>query len=423
MAQGNQGGRQNNGGQQHQQMRENEVITAHETIKQVLRELNSRGKELRPVLPQDIPFDGFLANVNTALRTNPDLLQCSFDSIVNACVKAAYDGLRIDGREAALVVAEESYKEGSQWKKRKVARYMPMVFGLIKQILDCGAALAVKAVIVYREEARTGRFKLLEGTVQGIHHEPILEGDKGDMIGAYAIATITPGVFKFEWMDKVAIEDVQAESRTDKVWKRWPTEMWKKTAIRRLRKTLNGTSRIIDMEAKELFPQFAQSTHPQLGHNQQSSMPARPTREGSAQLEHDNSQPFSDFGGNDERERQPVEQSRSAQGQRDDRQEQRQQEQKSQRNDPKRAEPELPADDMEWGVWDVEMKGLIGKAKSIEALQELQEKHLPTIDVAPKRFQDAVTQAFTDRAADVAAGPGDGAAADDGQGNTAAGDE
>jgi recombinational DNA repair protein RecT len=418
-------GRSGNGSQQqHQQIQPNAALSHLETVKSVLRELNARGKELRPILPVDIPFDAFLANVNTALRNNPSLLECTFDSIVAACVKGAYDGLRLDGREAAIVVADESYKDQrNQWQKRKVARYMPMVFGLIKQILDCGAALTVKAIIVYSEEAKTGRFRMLEGTVQGIHHEPILEGDKGHMIGAYAIAMVKPNVFKFEWMDRIAIEDVQKEAKTDKVWLRWPTEMWKKTAIRRLRKSLAGTSRIIDMEATEMFPQFDKSLpHPQLaemGHNQQSSMPARPTRENYGALEHDNSQPFSNFGNaTDERELVDRDQQRG-----DDRQQQQSQQQDPARSDPARQDAQIPADDAEWGVWEIEMTSLIEKVTDLEALGALHATNEDALNAAPDRFLDPVQQAFTDRAADLAADTNDGAAAGDGQNDTAAGDD
>jgi len=416
--QGGNGQKSNQGNGRHEQMRENEVMSAEGRIRDVLRELDARGDELRPILPRDIPFEGFLANVNTALRNNPKLLRCTFDSLVNACVKAAYDGLRIDGREAAIVDAEERYNDGGVWKSRAVARYMPMVFGLIKQILDCGAALAVKAVIVYSHEEQTGRFKLLEGTVQEIHHEPILTGEKGEMIGAYALATIAPGVFKYEWMDKPAILDVKAESKTDKVWTRWPTEMWKKTVIRRLRKSLNGTSRIIDMEAREIFPHFDSSQpHPQLA-----SAPPRPTR-GAPLLEQDRSQPFNDFSGNQQDDRERVIDNRQQEQERQQDRRAAASQEDVQRSDPKREQAQIPADDAEWGVWGVEIESLIDRSQSTKELADLQKRNAATLREASKPVRDRISQKFTDRAADIAAGPDGGAAAGEAGDNSSAAGE
>lgn len=397
---GNQGARRDNNGGGHQQMQQNEVMSAGEKLNTVLRQLTERGDELADVLPADVKLEAFLASVNQALRNNPKLLRCTGASLVDACVKAAYDGLRIDGREAAIVDAEESYKEGNVWKKRTVARYMPMVFGLIKQILQSGAAVAVKAVIVYANEAKSGRFTLLEGTTPGIHHQPFIEGEnRGDMIGVYAIATLASGVHKFEWMDRVAVLDVQKESKTDKVWTRWPTEMWKKTVIRRLRKSLAGTSNIRDMEAAAMFPQFDRTTpHPQMA-----SLPAppRPTRaaltdragtESGSPLEFDRSTG------------EVVEQERDQQ--QDDRREQRQDMRESandgQREQQDQREPEvaLPEDDIAWTAWGDALEKAINDAKDAAAVDQAWAAAAAIYKHAPRGLKNRLSGAVTDRNAD-----------------------
>jgi recombination protein RecT len=392
------------GGNQHQPMAQNEVVSASEKLRQVLETLEQRGDELAGVLPRDVSLDAFLANVNQALRNNPKLLSCTFASIIDACVKAAYDGLRIDGKEAAIVDANERYQVGSAWKNRMVARYMPMVFGLIKQILQSGAALTVKAVIVYRNETLfdpalgRARFQLLEGTTPGIHHEPLLEGDKGEMIGAYAIAEVQRGVFKHEWMDKAAILDVQAESKTDKVWKRWPTEMWKKTVVRRLRKSLAGTSQIRDMEAAQMFPQFDRTApHPQL------AAPAgvRPTRAALIDQSGTGSGVPLDLGASDDAEM--VE--RGDQG---DEQQQRQQD--APREEAQgQAEPsiDLPENDVAWAVWGDELEGKIASAPSAERLDEIWREAQPVFKHAKKAIRDRITAKVTTRNTDLALGGAD----------------
>ena len=411
---GGQRGGNNRQNDQHQPMTGNEVISTEERLRRVLHALNQRGEELASVLPADITLVSFIANVNGALRNNPKLLRCTFESIINACVKAAYDGLRIDGKEAAIVDAKERYQDPAdrQWKERDVARYMPMVFGLIKQILQCGAALTVKAVIVYRRElteispiSGKPRFMLLEGTTPGIHHEPIVDGsDKGEMVGAYAVAEVKPGVFKHEWMDKAAILDVQEESKTDKVWKRWPTEMWKKTVVRRLRKSLSGTSQIRDMEAAMMFPHFDKTvSHPQLA----APAGARPTRAALSDYSGSESGVPLDLGAesegvvidrNAEQQREEPREQRAAQGQ----------------GTPEPEEPrvELPANDVEWAVWGDELEGKIAKAKDAEALDAVWVEAQPVMKHASKAIRARINGKVTERNTDLALGEGGAGDAD-----------
>jgi phage RecT family recombinase len=417
MAQNNRG----NGGNNRQDDRQaplqnNDAESLGERLNAVLRALDLRGEELAHVLPKDVTLDAFLANVNQALRNNPKLLRCTFPSIVDACVKAAYDGLRIDGKEAAIIDAEDNYKDGTVWKKRSVARYMPMVFGLIKQILQTGAALSVKAVIVYKRETTEinpidgkPHFMLLEGTNPGIHHSPILFGDKGEMVGVYAVAEIQAGVFKHEWMDKVAVLDVMEVSKTDKVWNRWPTEMWKKSVIRRLRKSLAGTSLIRDMEAQQMFPQFDRTApHPQLAGVPHFSAPAgaRPMRGMIDDQRGTGSGVPLDLG----RDGEGVEMDR---GEAEDRENAREQQQSQNASREQQREPEvqLPENEQAWGIWGVDLEAKIEAAKTTEEVDQIWRDAAPITKHAKKAVRDRLTSKVTERNTNFAmdaAGAGDG---------------
>lgn len=404
----NRGGNNNRQQEQHHQpMQQNEVVTAQEKLNQVLQALDERGEELAGVLPRDVTLTAFLANVNQALRNNPKLLRCTFSSIVNACVKAAYDGLRIDGKEAAIVDAKESYKDGGAWKERDVARYMPMVFGLIKQILQSGAALTVKAVIVYQRELTTinpvdgkPHFMLLEGTTPGIHHAPILFGEKGDPVGCYSIAEIQRGIFKFEWMDRIAILDVQKEAKTDKVWKRWPTEMWKKTVIRRLRKSLAGTSQIRDMEAAEMFAQFDRTQpHPQLASPMTTP---RPMRALPNQVGTESGVPL-DLGSGDEGEMMDADRAEQRERDRGGNQQRQQDEpREQQRQQTQEPEVQLPEDDTAWGVWGTALENKIRDATTLEEVDRAWREAQPIFKHAGKAIRDRLTAKVTERNADLA---------------------
>src|SRR3546814_1797568 len=76
-----------------------------------------------------------VTGVQTCALPISSILDATAASIVKACMKAAYDGLRIDGKEAAIVVHENTYGQGQNQRKVKEAEYFPMAFGLIQQVL------------------------------------------------------------------------------------------------------------------------------------------------------------------------------------------------------------------------------------------------------------------------------------------------
>lgn len=407
------------------QMTSNEAMTKGQKLTAVLSDLEFRKDELSAVLPPDITFQIFHATINQALRANPDLLECTGQSIVNACVKAAYDGLRVDGKEAAIVWDMVTIRtRGAPDRKEKQARYMPMYQGLVQQVLRGGMVIACEADVIYEND----EYEILRGTNAGIYHKPFLKGPRGNAIAVYNIATLPSGYKASMFMTGDEVRDVQKESKSGwdatnncskGVWKRWEGEQWKKTVLRRHRKTLPvGRDVVIrDMEAQDEFQQFDKSRpHPQMT----GPAPARPTREA---LRHqpDNGTAM-DFGGfnqdtgeviEHERDEQPAKQQQRSAERQDDR---------AQQSDPARAEPAIPADSMEWAVWSTDIERLIAQTKSHDDLGDLHGRNIDILNQADKALHDRVSKAFTDRAADIAAGPDDGAAADDSGNDTAAGD-
>jgi len=83
--------------------------------------------EFAAALPPQIPVEKFIRTTLTAVQMNPDLLQADRRSLLGACMKAAQDGLLLDGREAAPVIFNT--KDG------KKVQYMPMVGGILKKMI------------------------------------------------------------------------------------------------------------------------------------------------------------------------------------------------------------------------------------------------------------------------------------------------
>lgn len=188
----------------------------------VLQSDDYRSK-FQQVLPTNVSVDRFQRTVIGALNRAPDLANADRRSFLLACEDAARDGLILDNREAALVVF-----------KGKV-QYMPMFQGLIKIATDGTKIRSISAHVVYEGD----QFEYYLGDDARIVHRPAIK-DRGDAIGAYAIAHMKDGTNLHEFMTVEEIEEVRAVSRaSDGIpWKKWWPSMARKTVIRRLFKYL-----------------------------------------------------------------------------------------------------------------------------------------------------------------------------------------
>jgi recombination protein RecT len=190
------------------------------------------------MLPPAIPAEKFVRTVQTAITMNPEIAKCDKNSVLNACMKAASDGLILDGREAALVVYKAKHKDGSY---KETAQYMPMVTGIIKRVRNSGEVTRLNAYVVHKNDT----FKVSLGLEPNIEHQPNFE-NPGQAIGVYAIARFKDGLDDFEFMSVAQVDGIRKRSRSpDKgPWATDWEEMAKKTVIRRLAKRLPMSSEL-----------------------------------------------------------------------------------------------------------------------------------------------------------------------------------
>jgi len=144
--------------------------------------------EFAAALPPQIPVEKFIRTTLTAVQMNPDLLQADRRSLLGACMKAAQDGLLLDGREAAPVIFNT--KDG------KKVQYMPMVGGILKKIRNSGELASISAQVVYDKDD----FKYELGDNESITHKPFLGEDRGKQIAVYAVAKTKDGAIYREVM-------------------------------------------------------------------------------------------------------------------------------------------------------------------------------------------------------------------------------
>lgn len=202
---------------------------------EVLRaQLVTMTPEIANALPSHIKPEKFQRVIMTVVQQQPGLLAADRKTLLASCMKCAADGLIPDGREAALVIFGGA------------VQYMPMFSGIQKRIRNSGEIASIEAHVIYEHD----QFVWRQGTESTLEHTPKFPGERGQPIGAYAVAKFKDGSApQFEVMDKAAIERVRAVSRSkDKgPWVQWWDEMARKSVFKRLAKWLPMDADVDDL--------------------------------------------------------------------------------------------------------------------------------------------------------------------------------
>jgi recombination protein RecT len=197
--------------------------------------------EFQAALPPQIPVEKFIRTTLTAVQMNPELLGADRRSLLGACMKAAQDGLLLDGREAAPVIFRT--KEGPK------VQYMPMVGGILKKIRNSGELASISAHVVYSND----QFEYELGDNENIIHKPFLGEDRGKPLAVYAVAKTKDGAIYREVMSVADVDKVRQASRAKDAgpWVQWWDEMAKKTVIRRMAKRLPSSADVDQVLASD----------------------------------------------------------------------------------------------------------------------------------------------------------------------------
>ena len=201
------------------------MSTALTPVKQVCQAIASPDFKatLQQALPPNVSIDRFIRTAMTGIQQNPAVCEADRQSLYLAIQRCASDGLMPDNREAALAIY------GGK------VNYMPMVLGIIKRLATAG--ITIDAQVVRANDDFEQEFG---DDARIVHKAPRLGQDRGELIGAYAIAKLPNGMVMREVMDKAQIEQVRMASRSANggPWKQWYDEMARKTVLRRLAKRL-----------------------------------------------------------------------------------------------------------------------------------------------------------------------------------------
>lgn len=188
-------------------------------------------KQLSMVLPPQMPVERFQRVAITAINRNPDLIECNRQSLYNAFMQCAQDGLLPDSQEAAIV--KYNSKDGLP-----TAQYQPMVKGILKKMRNSGELKSIMATCIHEHDP----FRYwVDDDGEHLTHEPdLFAQDRGRIIGAYALAKTKDDAIYIKVMTTAEIETVRSCSKAKNAnfWTNWWDQMAEKTVIRRLAKRM-----------------------------------------------------------------------------------------------------------------------------------------------------------------------------------------
>lgn len=207
--------------------------------------LDARTKNLAAFAAARIKPETLVRLALFEFSNNEWLRRCSPESIYGSLILSAQIGLEPSGikGEAYLVPFKGTCTLIPGWR------------GLVKLALRSKAVKRLNSYVVYERDD----FKIWLGSEPRVEHQPCLDPERGELIGAYAVAKMDNGEVDIEWMDVAELQKIKenaAKARGGKAgpaYSDWEDQMYRKAPIRRLAKRLPlGDDFFLAMKADEL---------------------------------------------------------------------------------------------------------------------------------------------------------------------------
>lgn len=196
-------------------------------LKAIKDELANASKSLAMLLPKHVTIDRMVRIVTSSVSRTPQLLDCTPQSIVLATAQACALGLE----------PNQALGLGYLVPFGREAQFIPGYRGLVRLAVQSGEVQWVQSRIVHEKDT----FEVEYGTEQRIVHKPfVADEEAGRVIGAYAVAEMKNGAKLFEFMTIAQLDAIRRRSKSadSGPWKTDTTEMYRKTVVRRLCKSL-----------------------------------------------------------------------------------------------------------------------------------------------------------------------------------------
>lgn len=207
-------------------MSSTELVPANSKIQSIRQLLDKSKGQIKMALPSHLNPDRMIRVAMTSVQKNPDLLNCTPQSLVGAIIQSSQLGLEPDGVLGHAYLIPYG----------KVCTFIPGYKGLLALARRSGEISTIIAETVHSKDV----FEFELGLNPKLRHIPSDDPEEGEFIAAYAVAKLKDGGVQFTVMKKAAIDRIRKRSRAANSgpWQTDYLEMCKKTVLRRLCKLL-----------------------------------------------------------------------------------------------------------------------------------------------------------------------------------------
>ena len=209
--------------------------------------LQKKQGEIAKMLPRHLNVERLLKVAQIAATTTPALAKCDVASLVGAIGQCAQMGLEpntVLGH--AYLVPFNTKRKDAEGNERWV-NSVQVIIGY-KGLIDLARRSGQIVSIAAHEVCEHDHFDMVYGLDERLEHRPAM-GERGEVIGFYAVAKLKDGGHSFEFMSRHQVEQIRNESQGYKQalkygkpqshpWGAHFVEMGRKTVIRRLAKYL-----------------------------------------------------------------------------------------------------------------------------------------------------------------------------------------
>jgi len=208
---------------------------------QIAHLLKSKQAEISKMLPKHLNAERLLKVAQIAATTTPALAKCDVPSLIGAIGQCAQMGLEPNTVLGHAYLLPFNTKRKDANGNEKWVNSVQVIIGY-KGLIDLARRSGQIISIAAHEVCQNDKFELVYGLDEKLNHTPAM-GDRGEVIGFYAIAKLKDGGHAFEFMSRLQVEEIKASGerknkRESSVWKDHFVEMNRKTVIRRLAKYL-----------------------------------------------------------------------------------------------------------------------------------------------------------------------------------------
>ena len=201
--------------------------------------IRSKQAEIAKMLPKHLNADRLLKVAQIAATTTPALAKCDVASLVGAIGQCAQMGLEPNTVLGHAYLVPFNTKRKDDTGAERWVNSVQVIIGY-KGLIDLARRSGQIISIAAHEVCDNDKFELVYGLEEKLVHVPSL-GERGAIIGFYAVAKLKDGGYSFEFMSMRQVQEIMASTQSKGrygPWKEQFTEMGRKTVIRRLAKYL-----------------------------------------------------------------------------------------------------------------------------------------------------------------------------------------